>query len=588
MTSRPTTPGVVQDFQRLFESVPGLYLVLSPDLCIRAATDAYLAATMTTRADVLGRSIFDVFPDNPGDPGATGVRNLRESLERVVRDRRPDAMAVQRYDVQRPTGHGGGFEERYWSPFNSPVFGPGQELEYIIHRVEDVTEFIQLRDRHIQQTQRMEADILTRARQIQDANRRLLTIQGELEERVEARTAELAHANAALRDEIAQTRRLEEQYRQAQKMEAIGTLAGGIAHDFNNLLTVICGCSEMLLDPDGPPEDAADLTEQIRRAGLRAAGLTRQLLAFSRQQVLQPRLLDLNAVVLDMDKMLRRVIGEDVALTATLAPEPLSIKADPGQIEQLIMNLVVNSRDAMPRGGQLTVETSRVVLDASYASRHANVQSGNYIMLAISDTGLGMDAETQRRIFDPFFTTKAPGKGTGLGLASVFGIVKQSEGHIWVYSEPGQGTTFKIYFPIADAVEERPRAVPERTIPTGHETILVAEDEADVRAWTVLALRSLGYTVLEAANGQEAVRLSDEYAGHIHVLVTDVVMPEMGGRDAAELIRPRHPELKVLYLSGYTDDAVVRHGILHDEVAFLQKPFTRQSLGQKVREVLGG
>jgi CheY-like chemotaxis protein len=284
--------------------------------------------------------------------------------------------------------------------------------------------------------------------------------------------------------------------------------------------------------------------------------------------------------------MLRRLIGEDISLAATLSPEPLHIRADVGQIEQVIMNLVVNARDAMPQGGRLTVETARVTLDASYAKHHAEVEPGEFVMLAVSDTGTGMDAATRSRIFDPFFTTKAAGKGTGLGLASVFGIVRQSGGHIWVYSEPGQGSTFKIYLPYVDRDDQPARPAADTTIPTGHETILVAEDEADVRAWTVLALRSLGYTVLEASNGREAVTVSEGFEGEIDVLISDVVMPEMGGRQAADILLEQRPGLAVLYLSGYTDDAVVRHGILHEEVSFLQKPFTRLALGRKIREVL--
>jgi signal transduction histidine kinase len=580
------THEALPDFRQLFESAPALLLVLTPDLRICAVSEAYLAATMTVRDEILHRSIFEVFPDNPDDPDATGVRNLRDSLMRVVRLGLPDAMAVQKYDVQRSADAGGGFEMRYWSPLNVPVCGPDGEVRYIVHRVEDVTSLVLLRERESVYAQRLDTEILQRAQEIQEVNRELRLVQAELEQRVEQRTAELAQSNRALREEMAQSQRLEEQFRQAQKMEAMGTLAAGIAHDFNNLLTVICGCSEMLLEPDGPPDDAHELAQQIHRAGVRAATLTRQLLAFSRQQVLELRRLDINTIVVDTDKMLRRLIGEDVSLTAVLSAEPLRVMADAGQVEQIIMNLVVNARDAMPQGGQLTIETARVWLDETYAHNHTDVQPGEYALLAVSDTGIGMDAATKSRIFDPFFTTKGPGKGTGLGLASVFGIVNQTGGHIWVYSEPARGTTFKIYLPIAPDDERPTRHVVESTVPTGHETILVVEDEVDVRAWTVLALRSLGYTVIEASNGREAVALSESYPHTIDVMVSDVVMPEMGGRQAAELILERRPRLKMLYLSGYTDDAVVRHGILHEEVTFLQKPFTRLALGQKVREVL--
>jgi signal transduction histidine kinase/CheY-like chemotaxis protein len=551
---------------------------------------------MTTRDDIMGRSIFDVFPDNPDDPQATGVRNLHDSLERVVSRRGPDAMAVQKYDVRRPDTVGGEFEERYWSPINSPVFGQQGELEYIIHCVTDVTEFVRLKQRQSEHQQltdalrtrsgQMEAEIMRRAQDIQEANRQLRAVQAELEQRVQERTAELAHTNAALREEMAQSHRLEEQFRQAQKMEAIGTLAGGIAHDFNNLLTVICGCSELFLETVPRTGDDRGLIEQVQKAGMQAAALTRQLLAFSRQQVLELKRLDLNEIVGDTERMLRRLIGEDISLAAVLDDQLRPVKADAGQIEQVIMNLAVNARDAMPRGGQLTIETANVTLDESYAQSHTEVQPGSFVMLAVSDTGCGMDAVTKTRIFDPFFTTKEKGKGTGLGLATVFGIVKQCGGHIWVYSEPGFGTTFKIYLPEAQGEDHAQTIVAEQPSPTGHETILLAEDEADVRAITILELKSLGYTVLEATNGAEAIDICERYQGAIDLLLSDVVMPGIGGRQLAEAILARRPECKVLYLSGYTDDAVVRHGVLQSHVAFLQKPFTRRVLGRKIREVL--
>lgn len=587
MGDAPNLSEAAPDFRLLFDSAPGLYLVLTPDLRIVAVSNNYLAATMTRREDLLHRGIFDVFPDNPDDPDATGVRNLRESLDRVVQLRVPDAMAVQKYDVRRPADAGGAFEVRYWSPLNTPVIDSAGVLRYIIHRAEDVTEFIRLRDRESAQARRMESEILARAQEIQAVNRELRHAHAEMENRVAERTAELARSKQALEDEISQSRVLEEQFRQAQKMEALGTLAGGIAHDFNNLLTVICGYSEMLLEATGMSDENRELVEQIRRSGARATDLTRQLLAFSRHQVLDLRQVDLNAVVNDVDKMLRRVIGEDISLTTVLAPGSLHVKADVGQIEQIIMNLTVNARDAMPKGGQLTIETATVFLDESSVNDRVEIRQGEYALLAVSDTGMGMDDQTKRRIFDPFFTTKAPGKGTGLGLASVFGIVKQSGGHIWVYSEPGLGATFKIYLPVTHGDDRPARTLQEITVPSGDETVLVVEDETDVRSWTVLALQSLGYTVLEAANGRQALEISGNYTKAIDVLVSDVVMPEMGGQHLAGLILSQRPGLKVLYLSGYTDDAVVRHGILQNEVAFLQKPFSRRALGQKIREVLG-
>jgi len=390
----------------------------------------------------------------------------------------------------------------------------------------------------------------------------------------------------AIKQDVSAQRLLEDQFRQAQKMEAVGRLAGGVAHDFNNLLSVITSYSEMVLEDLGPADPRRADLDEIRKAAVAAAGLTRQLLAFSRQQVLQPRVLSPNAVIEGVDKMLRRLIGEDVALTTVLAPDIGSIKADPGQMEQVIMNLAVNARDAMPEGGQLTIATSNIELDSHYAGDHIPVVAGPYVLLAVTDTGSGMDDETKRRLFEPFFTTKEKGKGTGLGLATVYGIVKQSGGFIWVYSELGQGTTFKIYLPrVADEpmAAEAPRS-PESV--HGTETVLLAEDSPGVRSAARQILGRLGYTVIDAPNGAAALALAASLTGPLDLLVTDVVMPEMSGRQLAERLTALRPGLKVLYVSGYTDDAVVRHGVLEAGISYLEKPFTPERLARKVREVL--
>jgi len=404
----------------------------------------------------------------------------------------------------------------------------------------------------------------------------------QLMERVIRHSIDRKTAEAALR-------RSEEQLRQSQKLEAIGGLAGGIAHDFNNLLSLILGYSALLTDGLKADDPLREDLEAIHDAGLRAADLTRQLLAFSRQQVLAPRILDINGVFSGMENMLRRLIGEDIELRSLPAADLPRIMADPGQIEQVIMNLVVNARDAMPRGGQLTIETTAVVLDQCYADEHLDVRAGPHVMLAVSDSGMGMDKVTQAHVFEPFFTTKAVGKGTGLGLATVFGIVRQSGGTIWLYSEPGVGTTFKVYFPALDAALPDAVSLPPADLHTlrGAETILLVEDDERVRVLARAILKKYGYNVLEAQSGGDAILLCEQHTATIHLLLTDVVMPRMSGRQLAERLLTIRPQMKVLYMSGYTDDAVVRHGILESTIAFIQKPITPAALARKVREVLG-
>ena len=387
--------------------------------------------------------------------------------------------------------------------------------------------------------------------------------------------------------DLTERRKLEEQFRQAQKMEAIGRLAGGVAHDFNNLLMVMRGYTELLLNRLKPNDPLRSNAEEIQKAADRATSLTRQLLAFSRKQMLQPRVLDFNTVAADMEKMLRRLIGEDIELVTALDSALGRVKADPGQIEQVVMNLAVNARDAMPQGGKLTLETSNVELTEAFARQHPEVTPGPYVLLAVSDTGCGMDAETQTRVFEPFFTTKEKGKGTGLGLSTVYGIIKQSGGYIWVHSEAGQGTTFEIYLPrVEDAVtadqEEQVTSQP----PSGSETVLLVEDEAPVRKLAREFLQSTGYTVLEAEGPVEALQLSQQHQGPIHLMVTDVVMPKMSGQDLARSLAPQRPEMRVIYISGYTDNFAGRDGVVSENTIFLQKPFSLGELARKVRETL--
>ncbi len=384
----------------------------------------------------------------------------------------------------------------------------------------------------------------------------------------------------------AERRQLEMQLRQAQKMETIGQLAGGVAHDFNNLLAVIFGHCEMLamkLPLDSPGRDSVD---QIGRAAERAATLTRQLLAFSRQQVLEPQVLDLNLLVADMEKMLQRLIGENVRLITILQPGLNRVLADAGQIDQIIMNLAVNGRDAMPQGGSLTLQTRDLELDAAHAKAESGLRPGRYVLLSVSDTGCGMTPEVQARIFEPFFTTKGVGQGTGLGLSVVPGIVQQSGGHIVVHSLPGIGTTFKIYLPAVGELATRPlQSAPVKPV-RGSETILLVEDEVPVRKITTLLLESLGYQVQVATSGEEALRLAQGNREKLDLLMTDVVMPGMSGRELAEVLRARDAGLKVLFQSGHSGATLVCHGVVDTEVAFLQKPFTLDALSRKLREVL--
>ncbi len=389
--------------------------------------------------------------------------------------------------------------------------------------------------------------------------------------------------------DITEREDLQAQLRQAQKMEAVGTLAGGVAHDFNNILTTIIGNAQLALMKVGKDDYLREEIEEIRKAGERAAALTRQLLAFSRKQIVQPKILDINEIVTDMEKMLGRLIREDVKLLTIPEPELWRVEADPGQMEQVIMNLVVNASDAMSMGDKLTIETINVDLDENYFREHGikEEQPGTYVMLAVSDTGSGMDKETQEHIFEPFFTTKDIGKGTGLGLSTVYGIVKQNNGFIWVYSEPGKGTTFKIYLPkVKEGTEPEEKERTPVSDLNGSETVFIVEDNDSLRNLTRKILERYEYSVLEAENGADALRVSEEYEGQIDLMLTDVVMPKISGKETAKLLQPLYPQMKVIYMSGYTDNAIVNCGVLKPGLNFIEKPFSPEDLACKVREVL--
>ncbi len=391
----------------------------------------------------------------------------------------------------------------------------------------------------------------------------------------------------AIGQDITERRNIEEQLRQSQKMEAIGMLASGVAHDFNNLLTVILGNAQLASMNVVKDESLRKRIEEIKKAGEKAASLTRQLLAFSRKQIVQPKLLDINEVINEMEKMLKHMIGENIDFQTVLGPELWKICADPGQINQIIMNMVINSRDAMLRGGGLTIETANADLNENYFCEHGIKEvPGHYVMLAVSDTGSGMDKETQEHIFEPFFTTKEVGQGTGLGLSTIYGIVKQNNGFIWVYSEPGKGTTFKVYLPKVKDVEPEEKEQTPVDDSGGSETVLIVEDNDNLRKFAQRALQMYGYRILDAENGEDALRVCGEYEGQIDLMITDVVMPKMGGREAAERLQHLYPQIKVIYMSGYTDNTIVHYGVLAPELNFIQKPFTPKGLARKVRETL--
>ena len=387
--------------------------------------------------------------------------------------------------------------------------------------------------------------------------------------------------------DVTERRHLEDQLRQSQKLEAVGQLAGGVAHDFNNLLGVITGYSDLALREIDPEHRAHRRVEQIRKAAERAAALTRQLLAFSRKQVLQPRVLALNAVVADVEKMLRRLIGEHIQLVTVLSEDLGTVKADPGQIEQVLVNLAVNARDAMPGGGKLVIETANTDLDEGYVRAHADARPGPHVVLSVSDTGHGMDARTLSRVFEPFFTTKGPDKGTGLGLSTVYGVVKQSGGHVTAYSEPGHGTTFKVYLPRVDEpLEPRPGQAAVGETPRGTETILLAEDEESLRLMFRELLKGAGYLVLEGASPEAALAASESHAGPIHLFMTDVVMPRIGGQELARRVLVTRPQVRVLYISGYSFEGIGHHGLIDAGANYLEKPFTAEALLRTVRKIL--
>ncbi|HEX6244855.1 MAG TPA: ATP-binding protein [Polyangiales bacterium] len=530
----------------------GACVVVAPsDWRVQFVTDRYLQLTGRTRADSEGCSIFELWAQALG-PGAQA-----ELLARLSAVHEGAQASLHAFQLEH--------SEQIWlehiARYAADGVGP-----HLVHLLEGP----------------FPGDTAAMAR------RSLV-----LEERVRARDSDLEQTSSRLLRETAEhmkteraLKRSEEQLKQAQKLDALGRLAGGIAHDFNNLLSVILGYSSVLAVDHGVTPGARAQINEIREAAERAADLTLQLLAFSRCQVLEPRVVDLNLSLLNLERMLRRLLGEDIELRMMLEPQLGRVKVDPGQIEQVIMNLVINARDAMPTGGALSIETANVDIDEDYAHEHVDTSAGPHVMLSVSDSGCGMDKATLARIFEPFFTTKGPGKGTGLGLSTAFGIIKQSGGTIWVYSEVGSGTSFKVYIPRVDAAAEQPRHSSLRAQATGSETVLVVEDDAHVRKLACNVLEAAGYHVHEAQDADEALSLFEGSIAELDLLLTDVVMPKTSGRALAERVLLLRPGVKVLFMSGYTDDAVLRHGVAELGAAFLQKPLTPTNLTRKVREVL--
>jgi PAS domain S-box-containing protein len=643
---------------------------------------------MVSREAMLGRPLFEVFPDNPDDPGATGEANLGASLARVLAFKRPDSMAIQKYDIRRPAEEGGGFEVRHWSPINTPVIDANGEVAWIIHRVEDVTRLVELAAEDETRRQLVEEQSTTIA-QLRRSNEELAQTQLALtvtEERFRSlanklpgvvyrrimyaggtkfrdvyvsdgvreylgidpelimsgdktlldfihpddhgrKVGALLSTARSLEPMVLEVRKLKQpsggirwwqihatptllpngdvqfdsialditdrkatevQLQHAMKLDAMGQLTGGVAHDFNNLLTVILGNAEALVEELNDNHRLRMLAEITQTAAERGAELTNRLLAFARKQALEPKVLDVNKLISGMDAMVRRTLGENMEIELIRGAGLWSAVADPSQLESAVLNLAINARDAMRSGGKLTVETANAHIDETYSARHNEVTPGQYVLISMTDTGTGMTPEVAARAFDPFFSTKEVGKGTGLGLSMVYGFVKQSGGHIKIYSETGQGTTIRIYLPRAfEAARENEVEAPGGE-PGGRERILLVEDDPLVRQHAEAMLRSLGYTVLAAKSGPEALPILAG-AEALDLLFTDVVMPGgMSGRELADRAHSLRPGLKVLFTSGYTENAIVHQGRLDPGVQLLRKPYRRRDLALKLRSVLGG
>ena len=671
-------------YEAVFAAAPSAYLLLAPDLTIVGATDVYLAATMTVREEIVGRHLFDVFPDNPDDPAADGVRNLRASLERVLATGRPDRMPIQKYDIRRPESAGGGFEPHWWSPLNLPVLGPDGAVQHIIHWVEDVTELVQLkrevehehavledqlrtsaqrivaettlRDEAVEATRRL-GESARRYRFLADAvpeliwtadptgrvtysNARWSEVTGLRAEDVEGdgwqaalhpddRASTVAAWTAAVRtgaDRFQIEHRIragdagyrwmlttarpyrddqgmptmwlgsttdihdrvvaEDQARQTHRLQAVGKLAGGMAHEVNNMMSIVIGLGDLVRRSLGPGHAVASDIDEIVKAGARAAAVTRQLLAFSRQQVLAPAVIDIGAVVRELAPALERVLGADRRLEIVAGTRSWRVVADRMQMEQVLVNLVANARDATETGGLVVVRLEGVELSDAEA-RAAEGRGGDYVRIDVRDDGAGMTPDVLTRVFEPFFTTKPADRGTGLGLSMVEGVVRQSGGFVRLESAPGEGTTVAIFLP---RVEEQvtPTVQPAAPQQGAGERVLVVDDEAALRSLACRVLEESGYKVFQAPNGLAALNYVAAHPGTIDLVLTDIVMPWMNGLELAAGLAARAPGLPVLFMTGYADDEILRRGALPVGASILQKPVTPDALTEAVRGALDG
>ncbi|HUF36559.1 MAG TPA: response regulator [Gemmatimonadales bacterium] len=658
------------DYEAVFAAVPGNFLLLDPALTIIGVSEAYLAATSTVRAEILGRGLFEVFPDNPDDPAADGVRNLQASLRRVLEHRRPDRMPLQKYDIRRPAQEGGGFEERYWSPLNAPVLAPDGSVQSIIHWVENVTDFVRLKRETENECEALNQELRARASRIEaetylrvealEANRRLQESerryrflanavpqliwtadpeggldycnerwsavtglaperlrgdgwlqalhpedleptraawleavgtsapQFQVEHRVRhsdgtwrwmlttavpyrdagGRVLEWYAATTDIHDRVS----AEEQLRHTRQLQAVGQLAGGMAHEVNNMMSAVLGFGELALAGLGPDHPHSNDVREMILAGARAAQVTRQLLAFSRQQVLKPAVIDLNTIVTELTPALQNLLGSDRRLEIILSAAPVRVVADHGQLEQVLINLTVNARDATVTNGVIIVETGLL--------------EGRLVRLAVRDNGSGMSADTVARAFEPFFTTKPVGKGTGLGLSMVHGIARQSGGDVRIDSVLGAGTEVAVLLPPAEGEVAETTPIRSRHLPRGLETVLVVEDEGVVRSLVRRVLENQGYVVYQAPNGRAALDFLASRPGVVHLVLTDIVMPLMNGLELAGEIRQRFPSLPVLFMSGYSGTEMAQRGLALTDVPFLQKPLTIEALATAVRDRL--